>query len=205
MTVPSKTSIKLHGGIFFDFEQPERSPFTIETVAHHLSKVDRYAGMLDVIFSVGQHCLLVDVIVAHLVSALHETDPLEYWQLRFEALMHDNSEFVMGDMVHPLKIIMPEYRAKEAQIEDLCSRRFGFRRPHNPVIMQADKIARYVETYNFDPHFDGVNTTVHQGEVIPDLFREYHLSPMNFPEVKDEFLARYNLITGKITSSMLEA
>jgi 5'-deoxynucleotidase YfbR-like HD superfamily hydrolase len=187
-----KTTIKLHGGIFFDFLNPEACDFSMETVAHHLAQgAVRYSGGLSEQFSVAQHSVLVDDIVQNLVEDLRVSDPEEYWRTRLDALLHDATEFVMGDMTTPLKNLCPDFQAHEKRINNVFADKLGYRANMGPVIRQADLIARYIETYNFDPHFDGATTTVHQGEPIPGEFLHWKLTPMTWRQAKQLFISRY--------------
>ena len=72
-------------------------------LAHALSLLCRYGGHVDRFYSVAEHCVLMSQSVAP-----------EYalW-----ALLHDATEAYVGDMVRPLKLQMPEYRAVEDRVE----------------------------------------------------------------------------------------
>jgi hypothetical protein len=68
-------------------------------IAHALSLLCRYNGHVDRFYSVAEHCVHLSYVV-----------PPEHalW-----ALLHDATEAYVGDMISPLKIHMPGYRAAE--------------------------------------------------------------------------------------------
>lgn len=80
-------------------------------IAHALSQICRYGGHTDFHYSVAEHCLLM-------ASVAEPEDKL--W-----ALLHDATEAYVGDMVRPLKLSMPQYRAAEDNVMRAVAERFG--------------------------------------------------------------------------------
>jgi len=74
----------------------------LDDIVHSLSLMNRFNGAALFPYSVAQHSL-------HVASLL----PAE---LRLEGLLHDAAEAYIGDMVSPLKQVMPEYKSVEARI-----------------------------------------------------------------------------------------
>ena len=87
----------------------------IEDVAHGLSMTCRYGGHTKTFYSVSEHCVLVSRHVAPEFSR--------------EGLLHDVSEYLLGDMVRPLKYQpeMEQFRLAEKRIEETVIERFGLR------------------------------------------------------------------------------
>lgn len=82
-------------------------------IAHALSLICRYGGHVDRFYSVAEHCILVSQAVAP--------------EHRLWALLHDATEAYVGDMVRPLKLNMPAYRAVEDRVMAAVAARFRLR------------------------------------------------------------------------------
>lgn len=82
---------------------PQASDVDVLDIAHSLAMQCRYNGHVTRFYSVAEHCVLMSQNIAP-----------EYalW-----ALLHDATEAYVGDMVRPLKLQMPEYRAVEDRVE----------------------------------------------------------------------------------------
>ncbi|MFO0438761.1 MAG: HD family hydrolase, partial [Phenylobacterium sp.] len=81
-----------------DLLDPSPLDIEIEDIAHGLARVARWNGQTtgDHAFSVAQHSVVVEEICVHLSPGL---DP----RWRLAALLHDASEYVIGDMISPFK------------------------------------------------------------------------------------------------------
>ena len=122
------------------------SPLDIEVadIAHGLARVARWNGQTDGahIFSVAQHCLLVECI-AHQRSRLDRPN-------RLAVLLHDAPEYVIGDMISPFKAVIGDaYKAVEARLLAAIHLRFGLPatlpRDILKLIKTADRAAAYLE------------------------------------------------------------
>lgn len=99
------------------------TPFDIEIsdIAHGLAFVARWNGQThgDWPYSVAEHSLLVEEIFFRLNQNI-ETK----WRLA--ALLHDAPEYVIGDMISPVKSALGgEYRAMDERLTAAIHRRFG--------------------------------------------------------------------------------
>jgi len=93
----------------------------IEDIAHGLARVARWNGQTvgEHAFSVAQHSILVEEICAHI-----QPDLAPKWRLA--ALLHDASEYVIGDMISPFKAALGlDYKVFEARLETAIHIRFG--------------------------------------------------------------------------------
>ena len=93
----------------------------IEDIAHGLARVARWNGQTvgDHAFSVAQHSLVVEEICAHI-----QPDLAPKWRLA--ALLHDASEYVIGDMISPFKAALGyDYKLFEERLEHVIHTRFG--------------------------------------------------------------------------------
>jgi len=75
-----------------DLENPVAG-ITLNAMAHGLGKIDRWAGALEVPFSVAQHSVLVMEIFKKL-NPLHTREAIY-------ALLHDGHEYLIGDIITP--------------------------------------------------------------------------------------------------------
>src|SRR6476620_8730321 len=104
-----------------DLLDPSPMDIEIADIAQGLARVARWNGQTvgDHAFSVAQHSLVVEDICVHLQ---HDLEP----RWRLAALLHDASEYVIGDMISPFKAALGmSYRAFEDRLEVAIHVRFG--------------------------------------------------------------------------------
>jgi hypothetical protein len=114
------------GRKFFPTE-PNPGEIVIEDIAHALSYSCRYNGHTSTFYSVAEHSVHVDDLVARRGGSLEE----HRW-----ALLHDASEAYLCDIPRPLKR-MPEmqpYRDAEKQLQMAIVTHFGLD-PEQPAIV----------------------------------------------------------------------
>ena len=128
-----------------DLLDPSPFDIEIEDIAHGLARVARWNGQTigEHAFSVAQHSCVVEEIVAYIQPDLEPK-----WRLA--ALLHDASEYVIGDMISPFKTALGfNYRDFEHRLEAAVHIRFGL--PVNipdavkALIKQADRASAYLE------------------------------------------------------------
>ena len=117
----------------------------IEDIAHGLARVARWNGQTEgtMIFSVAQHSLLVEAIARKLAPNIDRG-----WRLA--VLLHDAPEYVIGDLISPLKAAFAaEYKAIENRLLAAISVRFGLPAARLPalqrIVKQADRGAAFLE------------------------------------------------------------
>jgi len=128
-----------------DLLDPSPLDIEIEDIAHGLARVARWNGQTvgEHAFSVAQHSLVVEEICVHLQPDL---DP----RWRLAALLHDASEYVIGDMISPFKAALGyDYKAFEHRLEHAIHIRFGLpaRTPAEvrKLIKTADRACAFFE------------------------------------------------------------
>jgi hypothetical protein len=124
MTDIDPVHIHTFSGIAFDLRDPQPAMVRLDDIIHSLSLMNRFNGAALFPYSVAQHSL-------HVVSLLPP-------ELRLEGLLHDAAEAYIGDMVSPLKQVMPEYKAVEARISAVVAEVFGLACPEPRLVKQAD-------------------------------------------------------------------
>ena len=117
----------------------------VEDIAHGLAFVARWNGQTrgDWPYSVAEHSLLVEQIFG-----LTSPDPSPRWRLA--ALLHDAPEYVIGDMISPVKAVLGEgYGALDARLAAAVHLRFGLPatlpREVKAAIKRADKVSAWLE------------------------------------------------------------
>jgi 5'-deoxynucleotidase YfbR-like HD superfamily hydrolase len=128
-----------------DLLDPSPMDIEIEDIAHGLARVARWNGQTvgEHAFSVAQHSVVVEEIVAHV-----QPDVEPRWRLA--ALLHDASEYVIGDMISPFKAALGvDYRTFEDRLESAIHVRFGLPAKTPPqvktLIKQADRACAFFE------------------------------------------------------------
>ncbi|HEV7352278.1 MAG TPA: HD family hydrolase [Brevundimonas sp.] len=128
-----------------DLLDPSPLDIEIEDIAHGLARVARWNGQTigDHPFSVAQHSVIVEEIAHHLKPGLEPR-----WRLA--ALLHDASEYVIGDMISPFKAALGlSYKDFETRLEAAIHVRFGLPpkapAPIKTLIKKADRACAFLE------------------------------------------------------------
>jgi 5'-nucleotidase len=136
---------RMLSGRRLDLLDPSPLDIEAEDIAHGLARVARWNGQTsgDAAFSVAQHSLLVDDIVAGLRPNLIAAG-------RLSAVLHDAAEYVIGDLITPFKsAVGVDYKALETRLMTAIRLRFGLPalEPEDlkHLIKRADRIAAYLE------------------------------------------------------------
>src|ERR1700761_9606942 len=172
----------------------EPSPFDIEIedIAHGLARVARWNGQTigEHAFSVAQHSIVVEDAAAHLQPGLSPK-----WRLA--ALLHDASEYVIGDMISPFKAALGlNYKAFEARLAAAIHIRFGLP-PHAPerikaLIKKADRASAFYEAVQL-AGFSRPEALDIFGP--PSLGRVIDVTPWTTAEAQARYVERYELLT----------
>lgn len=151
---------------------PRIDRVAIEDIAHGLAYQCRFNGQTREFYSVAQHSL----IVASLVPA----------PLRLAALLHDAAEAYLGDMVKPLKVLLPEFSALEERVTAIIADTFSIDFSDYAPIKRADLIALATEKRDLMPH--SVERWAYLDEItaLPDI-----IVPLSPGDAKTGFLAAY--------------
>lgn len=176
------------------------SPFDIEIsdIAHGLAFVARWNGQThgDHPYSVAEHSLLVEKIFS--LSAL-DIDPK--WSMA--ALLHDAPEYVIGDMISPVKAaIGPAYADLDNRLMTAIHLRFGLP-PKLPVqiknkIKAADKISAWLEAVQI-AGFDVEEANRLFGKPPTALLSQIEITLRPARDVRRDFIARHAMLIEKIS------
>ena len=142
---PTRAWQRMLSGRRLDLLDPSPLDVEVEDIAHGLARVARWNGQTagDHAFSVAQHSLLVLDVFSRLNPDASERDQLA-------ALIHDGPEYVIGDMISPLKAVLDgAYRSVERRLLAAVHLRFGLPAALPEAlrrrIKKADKVAAYWE------------------------------------------------------------
>jgi len=179
-----------------DLLDPTPMDIEIEDIAHGLAFVARWNGQTqgDWPYSVAEHSLLVEDIFARLNPGIAER-----WRLA--ALLHDAPEYVIGDMISPVKAAVgPGYGALDERLTAAVHLRFGLPAvlpaAMKKEIKRADRISAWheaVEIAGFtraeaDKYFG------RPGEVLPGRLAIRLRPPA---EVRADYLSRFAALAAR--------
>ncbi len=181
---------RMLSGRRLDLLDPTPVDIEIEDIAHGLAFVARWNGQTrgDWPYSVAEHSLLVEELFGRMQPAA----PVRW---RLAALLHDAPEYVIGDMISPVKAAVgPGYGALDERLAAAVHIRFGLPAAI-PVavkrqIKRADKVSAWLEATQIAGFAEAEATRffgLPRPEVIDGL--ELHLRPPR--EVRDAFTARH--------------
>ena len=120
-------NIHTNAGIL-DVSRPDPEKIRLEDIAWALAYICRFNGHVRFHYSVAQHSLLV----AQLVQRRHGP------RLALTALMHDAAEAYLGDMISPLKLILPDFKKLEEVLAKAIAAKFGLVHPEPAEVKLAD-------------------------------------------------------------------
>lgn len=145
MASPPRAWQRMLSGRRLDLLDPTPVDIEIDDIAHGLAFVARWNGQTkgDFAYSVAEHSLLVETLYGRI-------DPKAPAKWRLAALLHDAPEYVIGDMISPVKsAIGPSYGELDDRLIAAIHLRFGLPAAL-PVsvkrqIKKADHISAWME------------------------------------------------------------
>lgn len=127
------------GSRYVDVTRPRPEDIVLHEIAVGLAREQRYGGAATSQFwSVAQHCLLA----LHLAPAGRETS------FYATLLMHDAPEYMLRDLIRPVKINCAEYRIIEERWWWAIADRFGLPLTIPPEVKHYDDMALACEKRN---------------------------------------------------------
>lgn len=145
MTRTPRAWQRMLSGRRLDLLDPTPVDIEVEDIAHGLAFVARWNGQThgDYAYSVAEHSLLVETVFGRIA-------PRAPARWRLAALLHDAPEYVIGDMISPVKAAVgPGYRALDDRLTAAVHLRFGLPAAL-PVrvkqqIKKADRVSAWME------------------------------------------------------------
>lgn len=183
---------RMLSGRRLDLLDPTPMDIEIEDIAHGLAFVARWNGQTrgDWPYSVAEHSLLVEQIFTR------QTTVAPRWQLA--ALLHDAPEYVIGDMISPVKsAIGPSYGELDLRLTAAVHIRFGLPAvlpfEIKKAIKAADRISAWLEAVQI-AGFTEAEANKLFGKPESTVLRglQIHLRPP--ATVRDDFIARHKAL-----------
>jgi len=125
--------VETYRGRRLDLRDVHPADIDIEDIAHSLSRQCRFNGHCRFFYSVAHHSLAI-------TQSLHDQGCSA--RIRLLGLLHDAQEAYIGDIITPVKRVMPELCALEDQIALAVRRRFFDRPPSGEeerIVKKADR------------------------------------------------------------------
>ena len=187
---PPRAWQRMLSGRRLDLLDPTPVDIEIEDIAHGLAFVARWNGQTrgDFAYSVAEHSLLVEDIYRRLKPAA----PVKW---RLAALLHDAPEYVIGDMISPVKAAVgPGYGALDDRLTAAIHLRFGLPaaipKTVKAEIKRADKVSAWLEAVQLAGFSEG-EADKFFGRPKPEIVAGLELRLRPPAEVRAEFTARH--------------
>ncbi len=181
---------RMLSGRRLDLLDPSPLDIEIEDIAHGLAFVARWNGQTfgEFPYSVAEHSLLVERVYGEIAP----NAPVKW---RLAALLHDAPEYVIGDMISPVKAAVgPGYKAMDARLMEAVHRRFGvpaeIPKAVKTQIKRADRISAWLEAIQI-AGFSEAEANKLFGIPKPEALQKTRLALRPPMEVKADFLARH--------------
>lgn len=172
-------TIKLISGRYLDLADPRPDQFTFGDIAGGLSKICRFGGQCEWFYSVAEHCYHCAAVAIN-----DDMTPLQ----QAAVLMHDAAEAFLGDVVKPLKIMLPEYERIEHRMELVIGDKFGIDiADHRQAVKHIDRAMLIAERNGMF----GIDNVVWSGEEsVRPLYVRFELWEPQQAAAKFQAMAR---------------
>lgn len=184
---------RMLSGRRLDLLDPTPVDIELEDIAHGLAFVARWNGQTrgDWPYSVAEHSLLVESLID-----LVAPDIEPRWRLA--ALLHDAPEYVIGDMISPVKAAVgPGYEVLDARLSAAIHLRFGLPAvlpaPVKKVIKRADKLSAWAEATQI-AGFTTAEADRFFGAPPPGTLAALRINPCPPAQVRTAFIARHKVL-----------
>ncbi len=181
---------RMLSGRRLDLLDPTPMDIEVEDIAHGLAFVARWNGQTygDYPYSVAEHSLLVEEIY----TRMNPRAPVKW---RLAALLHDAPEYVIGDMISPVKAAVgPGYGELDVRLTAAIHIRFGLpaQLPATvkKAIKRADRVSAWLEATQI-AGFDVPESNRFFGRPNPEVIRGLEITLRPPVEVRHDFTARH--------------
>ena len=198
MPKPTRAWQRMLSGRRLDLLDPSPFDIEIEDIARGIARVARWNGQTSGrhAFSVAEHSVVVEELLGRLFPA---STPAE----RLTCLLHDASEYVIGDMISPFKQALGgDYKAVERRIEEAVNTRFGLpaktpARLHKRI-KRCDVICAYFEALQIAGFTEDEAA---QFFIVPPEGVSVTIDPKPVVEAEAMFLARFEALDAAVRAA----
>ncbi|MCB1360999.1 MAG: HD family hydrolase [Rhodobacter sp.] len=190
---------RMLSGRRLDLLDPTPVDIELQDIAHGLAFVARWNGQTtgDWPYSVAEHSLLVESLLGRMEPGLAPR-----WRLA--ALLHDAPEYVIGDMISPVKAAVgPDYGALDDRLTAAIHIRFGLPavlpKPIKTLIKKADIVSAWLEATQI-AGFSRAEADRIFGRPTPHA-AGITISPRPPAEVRADFIARHARLMAEIDAT----
>jgi len=188
---------RMLSGRRLDLLDPTPVDIEIEDIAHGLAFVARWNGQTegDFAYSVAEHSLLV-------LELFQRLNPKADVKSQLAALLHDAPEYVIGDMISPVKAAVgPGYEGLDERLATAIHLRFGLPAQIPAAIKKqikkADKISAWMEAVQI-AGFTKAEADKLFGKVTDDVIDGLTISLRAPMSVKADFLKKHEELSAKL-------
>lgn len=188
---------RMLSGRRLDLLDPTAVDVEIEDIARGLAFVARWNGQTtgEFAYSVAEHSLLVELLFS-------KANPKAPTKWKLAALLHDAPEYVIGDMISPVKAAVgPNYGALDDRLTAAIHIRFGLP-AQLPVaikkqIKKADNISAWLEATQI-AGFDPSEADAFFGNPGPQIVAGHQIIPQPPTQVRAAFIERHNALLAEL-------
>ena len=188
---------RMLSGRRLDLLNPSPLDIEIEDIAHGLSFVARWNGQTfgKFPYSVAEHSVFVEKL-------FYKINPKIDTKWRLAALLHDAPEYVIGDMISPVKSSVGKgYGEMDERLTAAIHQKFGLPSKIPDVIKKqikrADTASAWLEAVQIAGFSEKEANTLFGKPILLDL-KNLTLSPHEPTQVKNQFLKLFNELMEKI-------
>lgn len=189
---------RMLSGRRLDLLDPTPVDIEIEDIAHGLAFVARWNGQTqgDYAYSVAEHSLLVETLFARL-------NPKAPTKWKLAALLHDAPEYVIGDMISPVKsAVGPGYGALDERLTAAIHIRFGLPAAIPKTVKQqikkADRISAWMEATQI-AGFEEAEATRFFGKPDTSIIQDLTIVLRPPVETRNDFTARHAALLSEMS------
>lgn len=188
---------RMLSGRRLDLLDPTPMDIEVEDIAHGLAFVARWNGQTfgDYPYSVAEHSLLVEQIYGR----MYPKAPVKW---RLAALLHDAPEYVIGDMISPVKAAVgPGYGELDVRLTAAIHIRFGLPAQIpatiKKAIKRADRVSAWLEATQI-AGFDVPESNKFFGRPNPEVIKGLEITLRPPVEVRRDFTARHEELLAQL-------